>query len=102
PIPKFARACGGLERTSESMRTLASLCFLVCFLPLKFAAAHDPECGELQNQHTMSLVDRSGGGDSQHRGDGQHQEHGKRDLVERPHDGVEHGLGPSYSCCDAA
>ena len=27
PIPKFASACGWLWRTSESMRTLASLCF---------------------------------------------------------------------------
>jgi hypothetical protein len=27
PIPKFASACGELRRTSESMRTLASLCF---------------------------------------------------------------------------
>jgi hypothetical protein len=27
PIPKFACACGGLGRTSESIRTLASVCF---------------------------------------------------------------------------
>ena len=27
PIPKFACACGGLRRTSESRRTLANLCF---------------------------------------------------------------------------
>src|SRR4051812_8927367 len=37
PIPKFACACGRLRRTSESMWTLASSYFLVCFLDLKFA-----------------------------------------------------------------
>src|SRR5258705_13146786 len=42
----------GSERISESPATLASPCFLVCFLDLKFAPRPIQEWGELQIQHT--------------------------------------------------
>src|SRR5258708_22648434 len=52
PIPKYASAWGLLWRTSESMRTLASICFPVCLLDLKFARRSVQQSGELQIQHT--------------------------------------------------
>jgi glycine oxidase len=47
--------CGGLERTSESIGTLANYMILVCFTDLKFAPALDRYAGEFQIQHTRAL-----------------------------------------------